>query len=454
MGNPKLTLADWDGLPRPRRTWSIVAIWLAMAMAILDGAIANVALPAIARDIHAVPAEAVWVVNAYQLAIVVALLPMAALGEVVGYRRVFQAGLSLFVLASLACTLVHSLPALALARGVQGLGAAGVVSLNGALIRLTFPHRMLGRIIGFNALVISVGAATGPTVAAAILSLGPWQWLFALNLPIGAASLLAGWASLPESHRSTGGFDFVSAGLNVGTFGLFIIGVDMVTRAGAYAPGALAVALAVICGISLMRRSLSQARPLVPLDLLRNRLFALSVLTSIATFAAQMLAFVALPFYFEGALHRGQVQTGLLMTPWPVAVGVAAPLAGRLADHYPAAILGSIGLVVFSAGLVALALMGTDASSADIAWRMAMCGVGFGFFQAPNNRTLLTSAPLDRSGAAGAMLATARLTGQTIGATLTAILFALVAHSEVSALAVAAGFAMGALAISLSRLQK
>ncbi len=345
-----MTAIEWDGLPAPRRYWSIAAIWLAMSMAVLDSAIANVALPAIARDIHAAPAEAIWVVNAYQLAMVVSLLPLAALGEIVGYRRVARAGLMIFIAASLACTLVHTLPALAAARGLQGLGAAGVLSLNGALVRLTFPHRILGKMIGFNALVISVCAGIGPTVAAAILSLGPWQWLFAVNVPIGLASLAVGWTNLPESDRQSHSFDFASAGLNVGFFGFAVIGLDMVTRTGAYALGAVALIAAALCGTILVRRSLAQHRPLVPIDLLRNRLFSLTVLTSIASFAAQTMAFVALPFYFEGPLHRGQVETGILMTPWPVAVGLAAPLAGRLADRYSTAILGSIGMGLWAWG--------------------------------------------------------------------------------------------------------
>jgi hypothetical protein len=128
-----------------------------------------------------------------------------------------------------------------------------------------------------------------------------------------------------------------------------------------------------------------------------------------------MLAFVSLPFFFESALHRGQVKTGLMMTPWPLAVGIGAPIAGRLTDKVSAAVLGAAGLLVLCAGLALLAGLPANPSWSEIAWRMALCGLGFGFFQAPNNRSMLSAAPLSRSGAAGGMLATARLTGQTIG---------------------------------------
>jgi DHA2 family multidrug resistance protein-like MFS transporter len=175
-------------------------------------------------------------------------------------------------------------------------------------------------------------------------------------------------------------------------------------------------------------------------------------LTSIASFAAQMLAFVSLPFYFQGVLHRTQVETGLLMTPWPLAVGVAAPLAGRLADRYAAALLSGVGLLVMTLGLILLTLLPAHAAMLDISWRMAVCGAGFGFFQAPNNRTMLSSAPMERSGAAGGMLATARLTGQTAGATLTAILFRASANGPLAALGCGAAFAGIGAMISISRL--
>jgi DHA2 family multidrug resistance protein-like MFS transporter len=191
---------------------------------------------------------------------------------------------------------------------------------------------------------------------------------------------------------------------------------------------------------------------LAPIDLLRSRAFTLTVLTSIASFTAQMLAYVSLPFYFQTTLHRTQVETGLLMTPWPLAVGVAAPLAGRLADRYSAAVLCCIGLGVMTAGLIALAMLPVGAGVIDIGWRMALCGLGFGFFQAPNNRVMLGSAPLERSGAAGGMLATARLTGQTTGATLTAIMFRMSANGPVLALLMGAAFAALGAVVSVTRL--
>jgi DHA2 family multidrug resistance protein-like MFS transporter len=421
-------------------------------MTVLDSAIANVALPTIAREFGAAPSESIWIVNGYQLAIVVALLPLASLGEIVGYRRIYRGGLILFTFASLTCALSHSMAALTAARVLQGLGAAGVMSVNGALVRHIYPQAKLGQGIGFNAMVVSASSAIGPTVASAILAVGPWQWLFGVNIPIGLVSLAIAWRMLPENLLSGRRFDWISALLNAFTFGLVISGVDVLTRTRAHLLGALETLAGFLVGVVLVFRELGRPRPLVPVDLLRNRMFALSVATSVASFAAQMLAFVALPFHFENTLRYSQVETGLLLTPWPLAVGLMAPLAGWLADRMSTAVLCAIGLAILCGGLVALAALPGGAGPFDIGWRMAVCGVGFGCFQSPNNRMMLTSAPRERAGAAGGMLGAARLTGQTSGAVLTAIFLHLFGDpGEVVGLWVAAGAAALAAAISLSR---
>ncbi len=444
-----------DGLPRPQRYWAMLAIAVGVTMAVLDSAVANIALPAIARQLGVSPAESVWVINAYQLAIVVLLLPLAALGERIGYRRVYLAGLALFTLGSLACALSGTLETLVVARVAQGLGAAGIMAVNAALVRFTFPHASLGAGVGFNALVVSVAAAIGPTVASGILAIGPWQWLFGVNVPIGVVNVMLAARFLPWSTRSDRSLDWFSATLSALSFGLFFIGVDTLTH-GREREGLAALQLvgAVVAGAVLYRRERHEARPLIPIDLLRIPLFALSTATSICSFAAYMLAFLALPFWFQTVLHRDQVQTGLLMTPWPVGVGLVAPFAGRLADRVPAAILGSGGLLVLAIGLGLLTLLSADASALDIVWRVALCGLGFGFFQAPNNRTLLASAPRDRAGAAGGMLATARLTGMTAGATIAALVFRAAAQdAEHVCLLIAVALAIAAGAVSLSRLK-
>src|SRR5206468_10120202 len=341
--------------------------------------------PTIAHELQASAASSIWIVNAYQLAITATLLPLAALGDKLGYGRVYMAGLAVFTLGSLGCALSHTLVELTAARVLQGLGAGGIMSINAALVRFTYPKRFLGRGMGLNALVISVAAAIGPTVAAAILAKASWEWLFAINVPIGLLAIAIAFRALPVTVGSPRRFDWISAALNALTFGFLITGAESVAREG-LASGLSKLAVGAAAGALLTWRELRREAPLVPFDLLRIPIFGLSILTSVVSFGAQMMAYVGLPFYFQGVMGRSAVETGLLMTPWPIAVGIAAPLAGRLADRHRAGTLGGIGLSLFAVGLYLLSRLHPGVSNLDIAWRMALCGVGFGFFQAPNNR--------------------------------------------------------------------
>lgn len=444
---------DSDGLPVPQRYLAILTIALGLIMAVLDGAIANVALPTIARDLDMSPASSIWVVNAYQLAVTVSLLPFAALGDMLGYRKVYRWGLVVFTLASLACAQAHSLPELAVARMVQGFGASGIMSVNTALIRFIYPRRLLGTAMGINALTVAVSSAVGPTVAAGILSVASWQWLFYVNVPIGVVALLLGLRTLPRTDTSGERFDVGSALLNAAAFGLLITGVDGLGQGEGRWLVAGELVLACVAGTLLVLRQLSRSNPLLPVDLLRIPIFALSIGTSICSFAGQTLAYVSLPFYLQYALGKSAVATGLLMTPWPLTVAVVAPIAGRLSDRYPAGLLGGAGMAAMAGGMVLLAVLPAHPSAADIAWRMVICGFGFGLFQTPNNRAMLAVTPRARTGAAGGMLSTARLLGQSTGAALVAVVFGLVpTHGTTVTLLVGAGFALGAAGVSVLRL--
>jgi MFS transporter, DHA2 family, multidrug resistance protein len=444
---------EFAGLPAERRRWAAAAIFTALAMASLDTAIANIALPAIAADLHAGPADVIWVVNVYQVALVATLLPLAALGEIVGHRRIYLAGLLLFTLASLACACAWSLPSLLTARVLQGLGASGILSVNTALVRFVYPGRLEGRGFGYNALVVATAFTLGPTIASGILAIGPWNWLFAVNIPFGLVAILIGLRTLPSTPTATRAFDFPGAVMAAACLGLFILGIG--SAAHHALPGLVVVELvsAVLLGSVLIRRQADSPAPVLPIDLFRKPIFALSTATAICSFAVQGLAFVSLPFYFEDILGRSQVETGFFMTPWPLVVAIMAPIAGRLSERYPAGLLGGLGLALLGLGMALLAMLPTSPQVADIVWRMAICGCGFGFFQAPNMKALMSSAPANRSGSASGMVATARLTGQTIGAALAALCFGLAGREGATfALALGAVFAAVGSGMSVLRL--
>ena len=435
-----------------QRRWAAAAIFIAIAMASLDTAIANIALPAIASDLHIRPSDVIWVVNVYQIVLVATLLPLAALAEIVGLHRLYLGGLLLFTLASLACALAWSLPSLLMARALQGLGASGILSINTALVRAVYPGRLEGRGFGHNALVVATAFTLGPTIASGILAIGPWAWLFAINIPFGLAAILIGLRTLPRTPTTTHAFDFLGALLAAACLGLFILGIG--SAAHHARPGLVLIELvsAVLLGWVLIRRQADSPAPVLPIDLFRRPVFALSTATAICTFAVQGLAFVSLPFYFEDILGRSQVETGFFMTPWPLVVAIMAPIAGRLSDRYPAGILGGLGLALLGLGMGLLAMLPASPHVADIVWRMAVCGCGFGFFQAPNMKALMSSAPAARGGSASGVVATARLTGQTIGAALAALCFGLVGR-EGATLALVLGAVFAAIGCGMSVLR-
>jgi len=421
-----------DGLPPRERRAAMLTVGIAIAISVLSTAIANIALPAMAHELRATPAESIWVVNAYQLAVTVTLLPLSALGDIIGYRRVYLWGLGVFTVASLACGLADTLPLLVAGRILQGFGAAGIMSVNTALVRFIVPRAQLGRGISTIALIVATCSAAGPSLAAAILSVASWHWLFTFNVPFGVLAVWLALRSLPETPRSGHRFDLVSAALNAATFGLLLVGLDGIGHGQDPAWVTAELLGGSVAGVVFVRRQNRMAAPMLPVDLFRKPVFALSVATSVCSYSAQAAAFLALPFYFAVAGGMSQSRIGLLITPWPAVVVIVAPIAGRLSDKYPAGLLGGIGLAVLTAGLLLMLALPADPPFLDVVWRMMVCGIGFGFFQSPNNRALISAAPRSRSGVASGMVSTARLTGQTIGGVMVAVIFALT-HGDIAA---------------------
>lgn len=459
-----------DGLPTRERLRALVVIILGIAMSVLDGTIVNLALPDITRELNASAAHSIWVINAYQIATLALLLPLATLGDILGYRRVYLAGMAVFTAASVACSLADSLTTLALSRVLQGIGAAGVMSVNSALVRLTYPARLLGRGIAINSLVVATASVAGPSIAAGILSAASWPWLFAINVPLGLFCLFMGRKALPNNLAKASGarFSVLDVVLNGLMFGLVFMGIDGLgvrvdSAAGSahVTPTWLALselAAGIAVGVIYVRRQLAEPVPLFPLDLLRIPVFALSMGTSVGAFCAQTLAYVGLPFLLLGSFGRSHLEAGLLLTAWPLAIVVMAPIVGRLIGRHSGGMLGGVGLGLLSVGLMALALLPSQPANADIVWRMALCGMGFGLFQSPNNHIIITSAPAHRSGGASGMLGTARLTGQTLGAVLLAIIFSFFDAQQgkgpLVALWLAAGFAAVAGTCSALRIKQ
>jgi DHA2 family multidrug resistance protein-like MFS transporter len=421
-----------DGLEPAARRIAYISLAISIFMAVLDGSIANTALPQIARDLHATPAASIWVVNGFQLAVTMSILPFAALGQARGPARIYRIGVVLFIVGSLACACSRSLSFLIAARCFQGLGAAALMAISPALLREIFPRAQLGRALGLNALVVSTSSAAGPSLGGFVLAIAAWPYLFAINVPLGFLNIALNRA-LPRDSGARGTIDIPSVVTSAIGFASIIWGLDGFARAESMPSIAVRVAIGCASFAWFARRQRRLSSPMIALDLFAIPAFSFAALTSFATFTAQGLAFVALPFYFQEGLGMTPLASGLLLTSWPLAIAVVAPFAGRLADRYPVGILATCGLAVLTLGLGLYARLSPEASTAIIVLHGALCGLGFGFFQSPNNRELIGSAPREKSSSAGGLLAAIRVSGQTVGASGVAIAFGAMGASTVVA---------------------
>ncbi|SEK97018.1 MFS transporter, DHA2 family, multidrug resistance protein [Kosakonia sacchari] len=444
-----------EGLAGRQRALALIALMTSTTMAVFDGAMVNIALPQIACALHVSAGDAVWVANGYLLSAAMTLAIFAALAARTGFRTLFASGLLLFTLASLGCALSPSLPALVTMRVLQGIGGAATLSIAPAILRSIFPTRLLGRILGINALLIATSTAVAPVIGGALLSELGWQWLFAINIPLGAIALAFALRVIPGKTASVSGpFDVQGA-----LFSALMLGAAIMASTATSWTGMACAAIAVASGLAFVRRQQRAPQPLLPLGLFASPRFSLAALTSLASFISQGVTFVALPFLFQNVYGYSAFTSALLFTAWPVGIILVAPHAGRLADRYAPAKIATAGLLLFAVGLLLLALLPQNAAAWDISLRGLICGMGFGCFQSPNNREMLASASREHSGYASGVLAIVRTFGQCLGAALVGVMLALCSPTQ-EALAIRLGLWLAmmatllAIAFSLSRLRR
>jgi DHA2 family multidrug resistance protein-like MFS transporter len=440
-----------DGLEGPRRYLAIATISLGTIMTAMDSSLVNIALPTITSEFKITAASSVLIVNASQIAMLVFLLPLAALGARIGYRRVYLVGAVVFFTGALLASLSHSLTALVAARALQGLGGAGCVGVQHALVRAVYPARLLGRGMGINSMFVASSSTVGPTVAGAVLAVASWPFLFVINLPIGAIAVVLGYFVLPWNERAKERFDAKAAAMTALTLGLFVLALDSFSHGGNPTIAAVELVIAAVVAVVLVKNQWDHPTPFLPFDLFANRIMPLSLLAGQCGFIAQLLTFVTLPFVLHNA-GFSQVQIGIAMTPWPLVIAVTAPIAGILCDRYPPSLIGSVGLVLSTAGLLMLALLPDGFTLGDVVWRMALAGLGYGMFSPPNSRQIMHAAPKHRSGIVSGMIGSNRLAGQSIGAALAALVLTVVPNrAGLVALALAAIMTLIGAGISLMR---
>lgn len=399
-------------------TLAMLALCIAATMVTLDLSLINTALPTISEALGVTASTAIWLVTAYQISVIGLLLPFASLSEIVGHKRMFFYGLALFTVSSLVAGVFTDLPWLIVARCLQGIGGAAVGSVVTALIKRCYPADQLGRGMGIYALVVGLSFTAGPTVAAGILAVSNWHCLFLVNVPVGIYCLYLSRRYIPVTSGSKGRFDLIGGVLCCAMFILLILSLVAFARGGVSAVALFKLLGAFFCFALLSYHQRKHAAPMLAIDLFKQRNFAFSSLTSICAFVTQGVAFIALPFFFHTFLSATPFMTGMLITPWPAVVACMAIISGMLSDRFNPGTLCTAGLLILATGMFTLCFLPEKVVFLDIAWRMMICGAGFGLYQAPNLKMMISSAPLERSGSASAIVALSRLLGQSFGAVL------------------------------------
>ena len=444
------TLPGDDGLPGPERLLAVLALVTGTLMAVVDTTMINLALPTIAADLNVPASRAVWITNLFQVVCAAFLLVFAGISELITRRRLYLFGLGTFVVAALGAALSRNLETLLVFRAFQGLGAAATLSIGPSLYRAIFPSRLLGSALGLSALVVAGGYAAGPTLSGVILSFADWPWLFALNVPLGLCSLWLARRALPKETPRQGGFDTLGALYSMLMLASFFVAMDAVGHAAPIWQSGGWAMLAVAACTLFIRRQQRAPYPLLPLSVFAEKRFTLAVSASGLAFIGQGLTFVALSFFYQEHMGFSPLETAWLFTPWPLAIMLVGPLAGRLADRVNPSLLSSTGLMLLIIGLVALALVDESTGVAGSLWRTALCGIGFGLFQPPNNREMMGSLPPERSANVSGVMSTTRTVGQSFGVALVGAALALGSPIQVT-LWLGAGTTVLALLASLSR---
>ena len=439
---------------------AITAILIVLIMTVLDVTVVNVALPVLADKFGVSDSDTVWIVTIYQLVITMLLLPLSSAGDLYSYRKTFLTGVVIFTSASVLCAASQNFAMIIASRAIQGIGAACVMSVNIALARLIYPREVLGRGLALNAMVIAIATAAGPTIAGSILSIASWHWLFLINVPFGIVAFILGKRLLPRNlpRQDKTGYDWVSGIENTAVFGLIFYSLGSFARKGDTVTNICLLLAGLAVGVLYVRRQLNRRNPMLPVDLFGIRLYSLSIITSVCSFIALNVAMIALPFLFLNSYGFSEITTGLLMTPWPLATMIVSPLAARFVEKHNPGKTAAAGMAVYAAGITLLLLLPDSGVRVwDIAWRMVVCGIGFGLFQTPNNIVMVIATPIKRTGGAGGMQSTARLVGQTLGATIVTVVFALMSATSKpvgTCLYIALGAAIIAGVFSLSRAGK
>lgn len=417
---------------RPRRiataAWApalvVATVCIGAFMGQLDASIVSLALPAIGHDLHTSTAATEWVALSYLLTLVSLVAPVGRLADTIGRKLLYTYGFAVFALASLACGLAPDLVTLDVCRVVQALGAAMLQANSVALIATAVPRPMLGRAVGVQGAAQAVGLALGPAAGGLLLQLGSWRLLFLLSVPAGVIGVVTGWFFLPRSRDLSARqpVDWRGLALFVPSVAALMLALSLATRSE---PVLLLVGLFVVSvglGVLFVRHALRAKAPLLRLELFRRRTFSTGLAGGLLSYTATFGLLFTAPLALALAYHLTTGRSGLVLTLLPVALGVTAPFAGRLADRWGFRSVTVAGMVVATTGLLGVAAL--RPSLVTFAVLLAIIGVGLGLFTPANNASVMAAAAKHESGAAAGILNMTRGLGTALGIAAATLVFA------------------------------
>lgn len=395
-------------------------------MATLDSSVVNIAMPTITRLFHTSIAVSQWVATAYLLVIGSLLLTYGRAGDMYGHKKVYITGFVVFTFSSLLCGVAPTINALIAFRVLQALGAGMIMAAGPAIVTAVFPHTERGRALGLTGMTVAVGLSVGPVLGGFLVEALGWRSIFYINLPIGVIGSIWAYRVLP-GHQGTQGkrtFDIPGA---FSLFAALFTWLLALSEASSWGWGSLRVMslLAVAAAsfavfLSAERRS---SDPMVDLDLFKVAAFSSANITALLNFMAQSSIMFLAPFYLQQVLRLAPDRAGMVLLSAPLVVLVVAPLSGALSDRIGSNGLSSIGMFIIAAALFALSRLTPQSSPLDMAWRLALMGLGSGIFQSPNNSVIMGSVPRHRLGLASGMLATMRNVGMVLGIAISSSIF-------------------------------
>jgi EmrB/QacA subfamily drug resistance transporter len=429
-------MVSWPGVllrepARPRRiataSWGpalvVATVCIGAFMGQLDASIVSLALPAIGTDLHASTAATEWVALSYLLTLVSLVAPIGRVADTIGRKLLYTYGFGVFALASLACGLAPNLLTLDIFRVLQAFGAAMLQANSVALIATAVPRRMLGRAVGVQGAAQAVGLALGPAAGGLLLQLGSWRLLFLLSVPAGVLGVATGWFFLPRSRdlAARRPVDWRGLALFVPSVASLMLALSLATRAE---PAALLGGLGVIAlvfGVLFGRHARRAEAPLLDLGLFRRRAFSAGLTSGLLSYTATFGLLFTAPLALAAAYHLRSGRSGVVLTLLPVALGLTAPFAGRLADRWGFRAVTATGMAVATVGLLGIAL--SRPSLGLFAVLLVVIGVGLGLFTPANNASVMASAPKHESGAAAGILNMTRGLGTALGIAAATLVF-------------------------------